>query len=84
MSCNLKIPFTTDNIISKMRNAMSKAGGTLDGSDTSGEFGLSTPVGDVRGTYKVNGNVLEVDISEKPFFVSCDMIEAQIEQYLNK
>jgi hypothetical protein len=86
MSCNIKVPFTgtPESIVTKARNAISKAGGTFDGNDATGSFGLSTPVGDVRGAYTVNGNVLEVTISEKPFFVSCDMIESQLAQYINK
>lgn len=86
MSCSIKVPFTgtSESVITKARNAINKAGGTFDGSDANGAFSLSTPVGDVRGSYNVNGNVLEVDVTEKPFFVSCDMIEAQLQQYLTK
>lgn len=86
MSCNIQVPFSGNaaEIISKARNAISSAGGNFDGNDLTGNFDLSTMAGDVRGTYTVNGSTLEVNITDKPMFLPCDMIESQLKQYLSK
>lgn len=86
MACNIKVPFTgaAADIVTKARNAIGGAGGTFNGDDTTGSFGLSTMAGDVAGSYTVNGNTLEVTITDKPMFLPCDMIEAQLKQYLSR
>ena len=86
MACNFSVPFsgTVSDIVSKARGAIGKAGGNFNGDDNTGSFDISTMAGDVRGTYTVNGNTLEVNITDKPMFLPCDMIESQLKQYLGK
>lgn len=86
MACNFSIPITGSGaeLISKARTAIGDAGGNFNGDDNSGSFDISTLVGDVRGSYYVVNNILEITISEKPMFLPCDMIESQLKEYLNK
>jgi len=86
MACNFKVPFSGNaaDIITKARGAIGGAGGNFNGDAATGSFDISTMAGDVRGSYTVNGNTLEVNITDKPMFLPCDMIEAQLKQYLTK
>jgi hypothetical protein len=86
MACNFSVPFSGEvaEIISKARKGIGNAGGNFNGDDNTGSFDISTMAGDVRGTYAVNGNMLEVNITDKPMFLPCDMIESQLKNYLGK
>lgn len=57
------------------------AGGTFQGDAAAGTFGVSTPLGDIRGTYTIEQSVIHVSIATKPFLVSCGMIEKQLRGY---
>lgn len=86
MACNFSVPISgsVTDIVSKARNAIGGAGGNFSGDDNTGSFDISTMAGDVRGSYTVNGDMLDVTITDKPMFLPCDMIEAQLKQYLSK
>lgn len=86
MSCKFSIPITGSGseLVSQARTAIGKAGGNFNGDDTAGSFDISTMIGDVRGSYRVTDATLEIDITEKPMFLPCDMIESQLKEYLNK
>jgi hypothetical protein len=86
MACNFKVPFSgaAADIVTKARTAIGGAGGNFNGDDNTGSFDISTMAGDVRGSYTVSGDALEVTITDKPIFLPCDMIEAQLKQYLSR
>lgn len=76
MACKFKIPFTGDaqQILNKARMAVEGQGGTFSGNETAGSFEVSV-MGTIQGSYTVIGNELEIDITSKPMFVGCGMIE---------
>ena len=82
--CNFSIPFTGNvtDIISAAQSGIAGAGGNFNGDVNSGEFSLSTFVGEIKGTYTVSGSTLNVDITDKPMFLGCSMIEAELKKYL--
>jgi hypothetical protein len=82
--CDFTFPFTVspENLIRKVDKAITGIGGTFSGDTNTGEFALSTPVGKISGSYRTEGQALQVHIGEKPFFVSCDQIEAQLKKAL--
>lgn len=57
------------------------AGGSFQGDAAAGNFGVSTPLGDIRGSYVIQDSVIHVTIATKPFLVSCGMIEKQLRGY---
>jgi len=82
--CDFTFPFTVspDDLVRKVDKAISSIGGTFSGDTSAGEFALSTPVGKITGSYRTEGQTLQVHIGEKPFFVTCSQIEAQLKKAL--
>ncbi len=64
----------TEAIISRAKEAASANGFQFDGDTDSGSFsGMG-----VTGEYRVNGNIMEISIAEKPAFLPWGMVESQI------
>lgn len=81
--CNFSIPFSSspESLSIQAQKAIMGAGGTFQGDATAGNFGVSTPLGDIRGNYIIQQSVIMVTITTKPFLVSCGMIEKQLRGY---
>ncbi len=84
MSCTFNLPVngTVEAFEQKVKAAIEKAGGELGQENGMAVFSISTPVGRVVGSYAIQGNDVKVDISDKPFFLSCDKIKEFLETYL--
>lgn len=82
--CDFTFPLTVsaDSLVDKMSKAITGIGGTLSGDTSSGTFQLPTPVGKISGSYGIGDQGLQVHIEDKPFFVSCSQIEAQLRKSL--
>ncbi len=83
MACKFKIPFSgsSEQILNRAKTAVEGQGGTFSGDETCGEFEVSV-MGTIRGSYTVMGNELEIEITSKPMFVSCGMIEGFLKSKL--
>ena len=83
--CNLSIPFSgsIEQFVVKAKDAITSAGGQFSGDAAGGEFSLKTFAGTISGSYDVSQSSLNIDISDKPMFVSCSMIEQELKKYLN-
>jgi hypothetical protein len=75
--CNFNIPFyePVTVVIAKAKAAIQSYNGTLNGDETSGDFGITIYGNTIKGTYAVTGQVLNLNITNKPFFVPCSTIE---------
>jgi hypothetical protein len=85
-NCSFSIPFsgTAADIKSKAEDAIVKAGGSFAGDTISGNFSVPTPLGEIKGTYTMdNTSPINIKISEKPFFISCKIIEDKLSGYIN-
>lgn len=82
--CDFTFPITTspESLLDKMSKAISGIGGSFSGDARAGQFSLSTPVGKITGTYRIENQELLVHIEDKPFFVSCSQIEGQLRKSL--
>jgi hypothetical protein len=82
--CDFQIPFSTPvaDLIDKANHSITKMGGTFTGDSQTGNFSISTPVGKIAGSYTVGTGTLDIHIDDKPFFVSCGMIEDQLTKAL--
>ncbi len=79
MSRTFKIPISGD-LSAKLESARRKAGAqgvTLEGDTRSGRFS-----GLITGTYSISGGMATVTITNKPFIVSWDYVEAQLREFL--
>ncbi len=85
MSCKFSIPFSgsPEAILSKAKSAISGAGGTFISEGQEGRFELPVPMGKVAGEYLLSENDLIITISRKPIFISCNLIEHKLNEYLN-
>lgn len=81
--CNFSIQFnaTAEEVAGKARNAIMGAGGVFQGDASAGNFDVSTPLGNIRGSYVIQHPVIHVTISSKPFLVGCGVIEKQLRGY---
>lgn len=78
--CSFQIPFsvTADELVEKANNAIVKAGGTFTGNNTSGKYSVATKIGEIAGTYIINSQTATFTITDKPFFVPCNMIQERL------
>ncbi len=78
MSCNFSIPFVGEpmNIMNKAKSAVESQGGNFTGDTTSGNFDVSVFGNSITGSYVVNGQNLDVTITDKPFLIPCNAIES--------
>lgn len=84
--CTFSINFTGDALtfITKAENAIDAAGGSFTGDASSGSFSVRSPLGQVKGTYKIDQpSTANISITQKPFLVSCGAIQDQLQEYVN-
>ncbi len=81
-NCNFSITFTGNatDIVTKTRESITKAGGKFEGDATSGSVFMATPVGEVEGIYTIEGQNLEIEITKKPMFIPCNLIESELKK----
>jgi len=83
--CNFTFPFTENAqiIIDRAKKAILKNDqATFEGNESAGIFSLPTPLGKVKGSYEIKANLATFEISEKPFFVNCALIEAKLKEFI--
>jgi hypothetical protein len=75
--CNINIPFSgsAEAILAKAKAAVESQNGKFVGDSNSGEFEVTVFANTIKGNYSVTGNILNLVITEKPFFVPCSTIE---------
>jgi hypothetical protein len=81
--CRFEFPLP-ENIgawVSRARAAVEQFGGEFDGDDQSGGFAGNAGIGKLRGRYSVTPQSVVVEVTEKPFMVSCSMIEGKIREF---
>ena len=84
-ACNFTIPFTKSvtEILEKAKKTIESQSGNFKGDENAGNFDVSIFGNTVIGSYTVTGQELNIDISEKPFLVPCNMIESFLKNPLN-
>jgi len=77
MSCNFNLNFNepAETAVGKARAAVESQNGIFNGDDTSGSFEVSVFGNTIKGNYTVSGQILNLIITHKPFFVPCSTIE---------
>lgn len=75
--CKISVPFTgsAEAILSKAKAAIESQNGIFRGDENSGEFEVTVFSNTIKGNYSVTGKILYLVITDKPFFVTCSMIE---------
>ena len=76
--CQISIPFSgsVSETLLKAKTAIENQNGIFTGDEYSGEFDVSVFGNTIKGNYNVEGKVLNLVITDKPFFVPCSTIES--------
>jgi hypothetical protein len=83
--CNFSLPFTVTAaaLVAYMQTEVQNKGGTFSGDVNSGNFSVPVPAfGSISGTYAIWGQMLFIDISSKPFVVTCNEIENYVASHM--
>ncbi|MEE9450747.1 MAG: hypothetical protein V3V72_11900 [Ignavibacteriaceae bacterium] len=80
--CSFQFKLETDpaETIEKVKVKIEQAGGMFNGDRNEGKFSLPTPVGVIEGSYNVTADELKIDITKKPAFLPCSMLEAELKK----
>lgn len=75
--CKFNIPFSGDAspLISKARAAVESQSGSFNGNNAEGSFEVTVMANTIKGNYNVTGQIMNITIFNKPFFVPCSAIE---------
>ena len=78
--CQFNISFSGDAeiLLRRAKEEIERAGGSLVGNTSEGNFQAKTPIGSIRGSYKVENQQISLVISNKPFLLSCRKIEKEL------
>lgn len=77
MSCKFSVTFSepVESAVLKAKNAVESQSGIFNGDVNRGEFEVTVFGNNIKGNYTVEGQILNIEITDKPFFVPCNMIE---------
>mgnify|MGYP000718165684 CR=1 FL=1 len=83
-NCNFSIPFegTPDKLLVKARFAVESQGGNFNGDNNAGNFNLSVFGNTIAGSYTVEGQTINITITEKPFIIPCSTIEDMLKKQM--
>lgn len=80
MACKFSLTFneSAETAVVKAKAAVESQSGTFNGDTNSGEFDVNVFGNNIKGKYFVSGQSLDIEITDKPFFVPCSMIESYL------
>lgn len=83
--CNFKLPFSESPSIAvtKAKAAVESQNGIFEGNERKGNFEVSIFGNIIKGEYVVEGQILNLTITEKPFIVPCSMIESFLQKQIS-
>jgi hypothetical protein len=68
--------------LQQVKRAAARRGITFQGDNVEGRFSSTTLVGRLAGYYRISGGKITVTVNDKPVFISWQMIEGQLRQFL--
>lgn len=85
MSCKFQLPFSepVEDALQKARSAVESQNGIFNGDVQSGDFELTVFGNFIKGNYTIEGQVLNLEVTDKPFFVPCAMIESFLKKEIS-
>lgn len=84
MSCQFTLPTTLSpiEINASASIALTNNGGTFTATETGGTFSVSIFLGTIAGSYNVTAGSIDVNITDKPWLISCGTIESELRKYV--
>jgi hypothetical protein len=83
--CNFSInyPKSKEELVTQLKSAiLSQSNAHFEGDNGTGAFAFTAMSFDIAGNYVIEGDSIDVNITDKPFLVSCSKIESEIRKYL--
>ena len=77
-----KLSGNPEELFAEAKRAAEREKAVFQGTAKSGSFTAPSPVGNVTGTYKVEGDELNVSITSKPWLASCSAIDDKFTEFL--
>lgn len=79
-ACNITIPFTqpASDLINSLRTKVQTQGGTFSGDENSGTISVPLLGSKIAGSYTINGQQVNIIITDKPFLISCNQIQGYL------
>lgn len=80
---SLNYPGDKKQLLNKIKSAAGDKG-KFAGDEAQGNFEGDTPLGKFAGSYSIEGDTINVTITDKPFLISHGMIKDEFEKALKK
>lgn len=76
MACSFTVDFTASPaaVVANIENKVIANKGTFSGDNVSGTFSVPVPTSHIDGEYLIAGQQITIDVTHKPFFLSCGQI----------
>lgn len=80
----IKVSFegSTTSLINKIKKAVNDNNGNFTGDEHKGKIEISRLGARISGAYKIEGNIITVEVLEKPFFILEKMIQKEIKKII--
>ncbi len=77
MACNITINFTETaaDLVANLKIKIETQKGSFTGDETAGTINVPLMGSSIKGSYTINGQQIDLVITDKPFFVSCNQIQ---------
>lgn len=80
---SITYPKPKEQLVAQLKSAiLSQSNAHFEGDNTTGAFAFTAMGFDIAGNYGINGDIIDVNITDKPFLLSCSKIELEIRKYL--
>jgi hypothetical protein len=82
--CNFSIgiPGNASDIVTKIQSQIQNQGGSFNGNESGGSFNVKVLGSTIAGAYTIAGSQMNVEITDKPFFIGCGQIESFLKSQL--
>jgi hypothetical protein len=85
MPCKFQFSFSVspEDAVAKARHAVESQNGNFTGDTTSGNFDVTVFGNFIGGNYSVEGQNIHIEVTDKPVFLPCSMIESFLKKEIN-
>jgi hypothetical protein len=82
--CNFSIPFSGDavSLMKRAQQEIESSGGAFSGDASQGNFQAKTPLGSIQGNYQIQDQTISLNITKKPFLLSCKRIQKELSEVM--
>ena len=83
-SFSFEFPISAEDLVRRVDEAIEKAGGELSGDSSEGAYYIPTPIGPITGTYTVTGQTIQIEVTQKPVILTCNMIGGKLNDIVRR